>query len=155
MIAGGGGDGVEPSELVVAELYFVGSDVLLDTGHPLGAGDRGDVVALGQHPGQRDLGRRAPDLAGNGLDLLGTGQVVPEVLIGETRWRRPRWSSVAGLVLVVAVEPRQVALVATEGGPVEPLPHGPEGVEAPGIGGVGVEHVAVIEHECAHAGHLA
>ncbi len=46
------------------------------------------------------------------------------------RRRRGRPSPVAGFVAVVAPEPGGVTLVAAERGPIEPLPHGPEGVDA-------------------------
>jgi hypothetical protein len=44
--AAGGGEVVQPSELVGAELDSVRRRVLLDPGDPLRAGDRGDIVAL-------------------------------------------------------------------------------------------------------------
>jgi hypothetical protein len=40
------GEIVEPLDLLGAQLDGVGSGVLLDAGDALGAGDRGDVVAL-------------------------------------------------------------------------------------------------------------
>jgi hypothetical protein len=42
---------VQPSDLRGAQLDAVGGAVLLDTGDPLGAGNRGDVVALREQPG--------------------------------------------------------------------------------------------------------
>ena len=60
--AGGRGQGVEPLELVGGEHDGVGGGVLLDAGDAAGAGDGGDVVALGQQPGQRDLGGGGADL---------------------------------------------------------------------------------------------
>jgi len=56
-LAGGRGEVVEPLDLLGAQLDAVGSGVLLDAGDALGAGDRGDVVALRQQPGQSDLRR--------------------------------------------------------------------------------------------------
>src|SRR5580693_7332517 len=52
-LAGGRRQVAEPFELVSAQLDAVGGGVLLDAGDPPGAGDRGDVVALGEQPGQR------------------------------------------------------------------------------------------------------
>jgi hypothetical protein len=52
VIASGGGELVEAVKLVWAELDVVGRDILLDTRDPLCAGDRGDVVALDEQPGQ-------------------------------------------------------------------------------------------------------
>jgi hypothetical protein len=46
--AGGWREVVEPFDLFGAQLDGVGGDVLLDASDPLGAGDRGDVVALGE-----------------------------------------------------------------------------------------------------------
>jgi hypothetical protein len=56
-LAGGRGDVVEPLDLLGAQLDAVGGGVLLDAGDALGAGDRGDVVALCEQPGQCDLRR--------------------------------------------------------------------------------------------------
>jgi hypothetical protein len=44
----GRGEVVEPFDLFGGERDSVGGGVLLDAGRPLGAGDRGDVVALGE-----------------------------------------------------------------------------------------------------------
>src|SRR5262245_922068 len=63
-----------------------------------------------------------------------------------------RRSSVAVLVLVVTVEPRQVAFVPAPRCPVEPLPHRPEGVEAPRVSGIRVVDDASLERERAHPG---
>jgi hypothetical protein len=52
MVAGGRGEVVELADLLCGQLDAIGGGVLLDSGDPLGAGDRGDVVALGQQPGQ-------------------------------------------------------------------------------------------------------
>ena len=60
--AGGRREIVEPLDLLRAQLETVGRRVLLDARNPLGAGDRGDVVALREQPGQRDLGQ--PDCSG-------------------------------------------------------------------------------------------
>src|SRR5947208_9298928 len=81
--AGGRRQVAEPFELVVAELDGVGGGVLLDAGDPPGAGDRGDVVALGEQPGQRDLRRCGAGFGGDGLNLVDDGQVALEVLAGE------------------------------------------------------------------------
>src|SRR5207248_11493864 len=52
-------------------------------GDPSGAGDRRDVVAPGQQPGQSYLRRRGADLDGDRFDLVGDPQVVLEVRAGE------------------------------------------------------------------------
>src|SRR5207248_8301124 len=54
-------------------------------GDPSGAGDRRDVVAPGQQPGQSYLRRRGADLDGDRFDLVGDPQVVLEVRAGEAR----------------------------------------------------------------------
>src|SRR5215218_9926079 len=82
---GGRSEVVQPFDLLGAELDAVGGGVLLDAGDPLGAGDRGDVVALGEQPGQGDLCRGGPRLGGDGLDLVHDAQVSLEVLSGEAR----------------------------------------------------------------------
>jgi hypothetical protein len=51
------GEVVEPLDLLRAQRDAVGSGVLVDAGDALGAGDRGDVVALCEQPGQSDLRR--------------------------------------------------------------------------------------------------
>jgi hypothetical protein len=50
--AGGWRQVAEASELVLGQFDAVGGGVLLDAGDSPGAGDRGDVVALGEEPGQ-------------------------------------------------------------------------------------------------------
>jgi hypothetical protein len=50
--AGGWRQVAQPVELVVAELDGVCGGVLLDAGDAPGAGDRGDVVAAAEQPGQ-------------------------------------------------------------------------------------------------------
>jgi hypothetical protein len=82
-LAGGRGQVAEPLELVVAQFDAVGGGVLLDAGDPPGAGDRGDVLALGEQPGQGDLRRRGAGLGGDGRDLVDDGQVAVEVPAGE------------------------------------------------------------------------
>ena len=57
MVSGSGRDVGQLVDLLGGELDSVGSCVLLDAGNPLSSGDRGDVVALGQDPGQSYLGR--------------------------------------------------------------------------------------------------
>ena len=51
----GRGEVVQPFDLLGAELDGIGCSVLLDASDPLGAGDRGEVVALGKEPPQGDL----------------------------------------------------------------------------------------------------
>src|SRR5207302_7714653 len=59
--------------------------VLLDAGDALGAGDRGDVLALGEQPGQRDLRWCGVELGGDGLDLVDDAEILFEVALGEAR----------------------------------------------------------------------
>ena len=74
-LASGRREVVQPFDLLGAELDAVGGGVLLDAGDPLGAGDRGDVVALREQPGQSDLRRCCVRLDSNGLDLVDDAQV--------------------------------------------------------------------------------
>jgi hypothetical protein len=85
VIADGWGEVVELVDLLGGQLDAIGGNVLLDPGDALGAGDGGDVVALGQQPDQGDLGRGGADLGGDGLDLVGDAQVALE----RTFRRRP------------------------------------------------------------------
>jgi len=71
-----GGEVVEPFDLRGAQLDAVGGGVLLDAGDPLGAGDRGNVVALCEQPGERDLCRCGARLGGDGLDLVDDSQIL-------------------------------------------------------------------------------
>ena len=60
-----GGWGAQPRKLLRAEHETVGGNILLHAGHALGAGNRGNVVALRQQPGQCYLGRRGLRVADN------------------------------------------------------------------------------------------
>jgi hypothetical protein len=72
-------------DLLRAQLDAVGYGVLLEAGDALGSGDRGDVVALGEQPRQRDLCRGGVDFGGDGLDLVDDAEVLLEVAMGEAR----------------------------------------------------------------------
>ena len=76
---------VQPFDLSSAQLDAVGGGVLLDAGDSFGAGNRGNVVTLGEQPGQRDLRRRGTHFRGNGLDLVDDAQIALEVLAREAR----------------------------------------------------------------------
>jgi hypothetical protein len=76
---------VQPFDLPCAQLDAVGGGVLLDTRDPLGSGDRRDVVALLEQPGQRHLRRCGTRLGGDGLDLIDYTQITLEVLAAEAR----------------------------------------------------------------------
>jgi hypothetical protein len=69
-LAGGWGEGVQPGELSGGEFEAVGGGVLLDSVDAPGAGNRRDVVALGEQPGQGDLGRGCTNFSGDGSDLV-------------------------------------------------------------------------------------
>ena len=83
--AGGRSEVVQPVDLRGAQLEAVGGGVLLDAGDPLGAGNRGDVIALGEQPGQSDLCRRGTRFGGNSLNFVDDAQVALEVLAREAR----------------------------------------------------------------------
>ena len=78
-------DVIQPCDLRGAQLDAIGGGVLLDAGNPLGAGNRSDVVALREQPGQSDLCRCGSHLSGNGSDLVDDAQIALEVLAGEAR----------------------------------------------------------------------
>ena len=90
-LADGRREVVQPLDLLDAQLETVGGRVLLDARDPLGAGNRRDVVALRDEPGQRDLRRSRARLGGNGpnflnfLNFLQDAQVAVEVLAREPR----------------------------------------------------------------------
>src|SRR5947199_5029164 len=74
-LAGGGREVVQPFDLRGAQLDAVGGRVFLDAGDPLGAGDRGDVVALREQPGQSYMCGRRPHHGRNRLHLDDDAQV--------------------------------------------------------------------------------
>lgn len=78
---------VQPFDLRRVQLDAVRGGVLLDAGDPLGPGNRGDVVALCEQPGERDLCRGGIGLGGDRLYLGDDAQVALEVLSGEARVR--------------------------------------------------------------------
>jgi hypothetical protein len=83
--AGGQREVIQPFDLLGAQLDAVRGGVLFYAGHPLGAGNRSDDVALREQPGQRDLGRCCSHLSGNGSNLVDDAQIGLEVLAGEAR----------------------------------------------------------------------
>jgi hypothetical protein len=116
-LAGGRREIVEALDLLCAQLDAVGGGVLLDAGDTLGAGDRGDVVALGEQPGQSDLRRCSVELGSDGLDRVDDAEVLLEVALGEAR---------VGLAPVVVVKLLRGADLAGE----EAVPEGRVGHEA-------------------------
>src|SRR5438552_17196736 len=82
---GGRREVVQPFDLLGAQLDAVGGGVLLGAGNPLGAGNRSDVVALREQPGQSDLCRCCSHLSGNGPHLVDAAQIAPEVRAGHAR----------------------------------------------------------------------
>src|SRR3954465_6537162 len=97
------GEVVEPLQLARGELDAVGGGVLLDAGDSSGAGDGGDVVALGEDPGQCGLGGGGADLGPDGADLVHDGQVPGEVLAGEP------WVGLAPVVVGEVVDGADLA----------------------------------------------
>src|SRR5690349_9691259 len=89
LAAGRGQLGVDPREVVLGQLDVARAPVLLEVGHALGAGDRDDVVALGEHPRQRQLARRRALLLGELAELRGQELVALQVLAGEARVAAP------------------------------------------------------------------
>jgi hypothetical protein len=83
--AGGRREIVQPFDLLGAQLDAVSGYVLLDAGDPLRAGDRGDVVALREQPGQSHLCGCCTRLGGDSFDFVDDAQVALEVLAGKAR----------------------------------------------------------------------
>lgn len=69
-LTSGGREIVQPFDLLGAQLDAVGGCILLNTGDPLGAGNRGDVIALREQPGDSDLRRCCADLGCYASDLV-------------------------------------------------------------------------------------
>ncbi len=82
---GSGGDVRELLDLFGTQQNGVSGRVLFDAGDPLGSGNRGDVVALREHPGKGDLSRSGPDLRSDRLDVVNGTKVALEILADETR----------------------------------------------------------------------
>src|SRR5438876_2687604 len=61
------------------------AQILLEPGNLLGAGDRDDVLALSQQPGQRELRRGALFLRGDRLDAFDEGAVLGQIVAHEAR----------------------------------------------------------------------
>jgi len=61
---------IQPCHLLSAQFDANGGRVLLYAGDPLGARDRGDVMALREQPGKSDLRRGCARFGGDGLDLI-------------------------------------------------------------------------------------
>src|SRR5689334_18416910 len=78
-------DLVDAREVLPREPHVESADILLQVLATLGAGDRHDVVALRQHPGERELRGRAALLPCHGLDLAHEVEVLLEVLALEAR----------------------------------------------------------------------
>src|SRR5262245_34096729 len=87
-LAGGGalgGDRVDPGELVGGQRDVDGGDVLLEIAPPLGAGDRDDVVAARQDPGERQLAGGDGLVPRDGREVLDEREVLGEVVALEAR----------------------------------------------------------------------
>ena len=82
--------------------------VLLEVTQPSGAGDRDDVLALGQHPRERDLRGRGAVAIRDGADPLDDGLVRIDRRLREARERRAEVVRVgrAAVVIVPVRKPR-------------------------------------------------
>jgi hypothetical protein len=79
-LAGRGLQRVESVELVGGEGDALGCGVLLDSCDAPGAGNRRDVLAAGEQPGQCGLGGGGAVLGADGGDLVDDGEVAAEVV---------------------------------------------------------------------------
>src|ERR1700733_2783065 len=70
-LADGRREVVKPVDLIAAEFNAAG-------GRRPGPGNRADIAALGEQPGQSDLWRGSARLGGDGLHLIDDAQVEPE-----------------------------------------------------------------------------
>src|SRR6185369_17995504 len=75
--------------------------------------------------------------------------------ISDSRLSHVRVRGGLTLSVVIVTAPPDTRLVAPPGRPIEPLVHAPEAVQSACIGGIGVVHGPVLEHERAHAGPFA
>src|SRR5688572_7393709 len=83
-------DGVrDPRHLVRRQPHLERAEVFLEPVATLGAGDRHDVAAASEQPGERQLPRRAAVLAGKLLHLLDEIDVALEIFLLEPRMSAP------------------------------------------------------------------
>ena len=75
---------VAVSELGPGQGHLAGGDVLFKVAASLGAGDRHDVVPLGQHPGEGELTGGDTLFFGQHLDLVDQLEIFPDVLFLKT-----------------------------------------------------------------------
>ena len=75
----------DPRDVLGGERNLQRPQILIEIFAPLRAGNGHDVLALREHPGQRELRRRAALLARNALDTFEQRQILVEILALETR----------------------------------------------------------------------
>jgi hypothetical protein len=97
-------------------LHVDRAEVLLEVGPALGAGDRDDVVATGEHPGQRQLRRGHVLRRGELSDGTDEFEVAVEVVALEARGPPAPvvGVEVSGLVICPVRNPRPSGLYATK-----------------------------------------
>src|SRR5262245_48575652 len=76
---------IDAAQLLGGEAHVHRPGILLDVTAPLRPGDRHDVRALGQHPGESELRGGALFLLGHLLDSVGQRQVVRKILALKAR----------------------------------------------------------------------
>ncbi len=76
---------IEPAQIILAQLDFEGPQILFEPLSALSSRNGHDIRALGQEPGQRQLGRRTLLAAGNILQFLHKLYVMLEVTRLEPR----------------------------------------------------------------------
>ena len=81
-------DRVDGAEVLGAQRDVEGAQVLVEIRAALGAGDRDDALALRQHPGERELRRRAALLARDLLDARARGRGSSAKF---SPWKRGEW----------------------------------------------------------------
>src|SRR5690349_18128273 len=76
---------IEALEVGVGQLHVHRADILVEILDVLGAGDRNDVIALREHPGESELRGGAALLLGHRFDLADELDVLLEILALEAR----------------------------------------------------------------------
>src|SRR5204862_4225417 len=82
-------DRVEPLKVRAAKARVQRANILIEIADPLGARDWYHVIALGEYPGERELGCRAALLQRHGLDLADELDILLEIRPLEPRMIAP------------------------------------------------------------------
>ena len=92
---------VEPSNVARAQNHVESADILVEIPSLLGARNGNDVVALGEHPGERELRGGAALRGSHLLYVLNERQIASEILVLK-QWRLP--TEIAGFEIFNVTE---------------------------------------------------